>query len=330
VIIERCDAFSAFIERLRAFPRVVVQAHDFPDHDAVSAAFALNYLLGQLGLNTLLVYCGLIDRISIQRMIDDLDIPIHLASDCELQVDDKTIVVDGCGGEKNVTGLLGDEVGVIDHHHVKPSQDLWFDDVRSEYGATASILVEYFQYFNIEIPKAVATALQVGLSIDTANLTRGFCEADVAAFAVLHQIADQYEVNRLCRNSLEFHELQYYQHMLDDVKIVNNVAMAELPESCPKNLLGLLGDFLIAVDNVDVTLLASPKADVIQLSLRSKTPRVDVAEVARQVLADGDLGFGGGHSHMAGGVVHKQQLPDGNQNAAYVFDLFLDRVLVEI
>lgn len=324
---KQLEAFVGLVERLRDYPRVVVQAHDFPDHDAVSAAFALNYLLQQLGLNTLLVYCGLIDRISIQRMIETLAIPILPASKCELLKDDKTIVVDGCGGEKNVTGLMGQEVAVIDHHHVQPSGDLWFCDVRPSYGATASIVVEYFQYFEVAIPRAVATALQVGLNIDTANLTRGFCDADVSAFSVLHQIADQEEVNRISRNSLEFHELQYYQHLLDDVRIVNNVAVAELPESCPKNLLGLLGDFLIAVDNVEVTLLASSKADVIQLSLRSKSAQVDVAEVASQVLANGAIGFGGGHSHMAGGVVHKKQLPEASQTAAYVFELFLSEIM---
>lgn len=321
--IEQCRAFATFVERLKAYPRVIVQAHDFPDHDAVSSAFALNYLLNQLGLNTVLVYCGLIDRLSIQRMIERLDVPMLMASEVQLFEYDKTIVVDGCGGEKNVTGLMGQEVAVIDHHHVQPSSGLWFSDVRPEFGATASIIVEYFQYFAIDIPKPVATALQVGLNVDTANLTRGFCEADVAAFAVLHQIADQHEVNYLCRNSLEFHELQYYQQLMEQVKIVNNVAYAELSESCPKNLLGLLGDFLIAVDNVEVTLLASAKADLIQLSLRSKTPKVDVSEAARAVLANGEIGFGGGHWHMAGGVVHKDKLPVEKRTASHVFDLFL-------
>ena len=323
------QGFVELVERLKAYPRVIVQAHDFPDHDAISAAFAMGYLLEQLGLQTELVYCGLIDRVSIHRMIESLEIDINPARECDLKIDDKTIVVDGCIGEKNVTDLTGEEIAVIDHHRVNPSSELWFSDVRPHYGATATIMVEYYQFFGIKIPERIATALQIGLNIDTANLTRGFCEADVKAFAILHKLANQEQVNRICRNSLEAHELQYYQCLLDDVKIVENIAVALLPEACPKNLLGILGDFLIAVDNIDVTVLACPKPDVIQLSLRSEISHIDVADVAKRVLTSRSIGFGGGHSHMAGGVVHRDKLPDDCEHGEHIFELFLTEFLGE-
>jgi nanoRNase/pAp phosphatase (c-di-AMP/oligoRNAs hydrolase) len=84
-----------------------------------------------------------------------------------------------CVGEKNVTDLTGEEVAVIDHHQVTPAAGLWYEDIRPDYGATATIIYEYYQQLGLAMPVAVATALQVGLNIDTANLTRGFCEADV-------------------------------------------------------------------------------------------------------------------------------------------------------
>lgn len=46
--------FEAFLDKLKANKRVIVQAHDFPDHDAISSAFALAYLLKTQGLNPLL------------------------------------------------------------------------------------------------------------------------------------------------------------------------------------------------------------------------------------------------------------------------------------
>lgn len=320
---KKCVAFAELIEVFRAYPRIIVQAHDFPDHDAISSAYAMSYLLKTMGISTEMVYSGLIDRISIHRMIEQLDIDIHPARECDLHEDDKTIVVDGCIGEKNVTDLVGDEVAVIDHHHVEPGDALWFSDVRPEYGATATIMVEYFQYFSIPMPRSVATALQIGLNIDTANLTRGFCQADVAAFAYLHQIADQELVNRICRNSLEANELQYYQHLLSHMSIVDNIAVAQLPEDCPKNLLGILGDFLIAVDKIDVTVLSCTKPEVLQLSLRSEIPTINVADAARRLLTEQAIGFGGGHAHMAGGIVHRNKLPAAGDHGRYIFDLFL-------
>jgi nanoRNase/pAp phosphatase (c-di-AMP/oligoRNAs hydrolase) len=317
---------SQLIERVKGLPRVVIQAHDFPDHDAVASAYALAYLLNQQGIATKLVYNGVIDRVSIHRMIEILAIPIVHASEADLRAEDILIVVDGCVGEKNVTDLTGEEVAVIDHHQVTPAAGLWYEDIRPDYGATATIIYEYYLQLGVAMPGAVATALQVGLNIDTANLTRGVCEADVAAFAFFHRIADQDLVNNICRNSLESSELPYYQHLLSELRIERGVAIALMPSDCPKNLLGLLGDFLIAVDNVDVSILACGRPGTIQLSLRSERPEVNVAQLARQVLVDTEIGFGGGHTHMAGGMVNLAGLQHTGDAAEHVFSLFLQNI----
>jgi nanoRNase/pAp phosphatase (c-di-AMP/oligoRNAs hydrolase) len=320
------NEFSQLIERLKGLPRVVIQAHDFPDHDAVASAYALAYLLNQQGIETIQVYNGVIDRVSIHRMIEILAIPIVHASDAGLRAEDILIVVDGCVGEKNVTDLTGEEVAVIDHHEVTAAAGLWYQDIRPHYGATATIICEYYQQLDLTMPTAVATALQVGLNIDTANLTRGFCEADVKAFAFFHRIANQDLVNNICRNSLESSELPYYQHLLSELRIDRGVATALMPTDCPKNLLGLLGDFLIAVDSVDVSILACGRPETIQLSLRSERQEVNVAQLAQHVLVDTEIGFGGGHAHMAGGVVNLAKLRHEDNAAEHVFGLFLQNI----
>ncbi len=136
------NEFSQLIERLKGLPRVVIQAHDFPDHDAVASAYALAYLLNQHGIETIQVYNGVIDRVSIHRMIEILAIPIVHADEAGLRAEDILIVVDGCVGEKNVTDLTGEEVAVIDHHEVTPAAGLWYQDIRPHYGATATIIYE--------------------------------------------------------------------------------------------------------------------------------------------------------------------------------------------
>ncbi len=320
------NEFSQLIERLKGLPRVVIQAHDFPDHDAVASAYALAYLLNQQGIETIQVYNGVIDRVSIHRMIEILAIPIVHASEAGLRAEDILIVVDGCVGEKNVTDLTGEEVAVIDHHEVTPAAGLWYQDIRPHYGATATIIYEYYQQLGLTMPAAVATALQVGLNIDTANLTRGFCEADVEAFAFFHRIADQDLVNNICRNSLESSELPYYQHLISELRIDRGVATALMPTDCPKNLLGILGDFLIAVDSVDVSILACGRPETIQLSLRSERREVNVARLAQKVLVDTEIGFGGGHAHMAGGVVNLAKLQHADNAAEHVFGLFMQNI----
>ncbi len=294
---------ALLIEKIKELPRVVIQAHDFPDHDAVASAFALGYLLEQQGIPVLLVYNGMVDRISLKNLIEILQIDIKPWKDSDVHTFDKIITVDGCIGEKNVLDLPGDEIAVIDHHQVNPPENLWYCDVRPEYGATATIIYEYYQELGVAMPTNVATALQVGLNVDTANLTRGFVQADIAAFSALHELADPELVNRITRNCMTFAELKFYGQLLSNVSIENGIGCAWLSESCPKNMLGVLGDFLIAIDEIHTTILATPQDDIIQVSLRTENTEFNVGQLAFNVLNQNQIGFGGGHWHMAGGMV---------------------------
>jgi nanoRNase/pAp phosphatase (c-di-AMP/oligoRNAs hydrolase) len=277
-------SLEKFIKQLESFERVVIQAHDFPDHDAVSAAYGLSIILQHFGMKTLIVYNGDIDRISLSNMIKFVDIPIFHCNQAGLKPDDKIITVDGCIGEKNVTDILGEEIAVIDHHDVIAPSNLWFCDIRPKYGATATIIHEYFQLVNIDMPNNVASALLVGLNIDTANLTRGFCNADLKAFLAFNEIADLELVNRICRNSLIETELISFQHLFHELRSEFGIATVLLEKPCAKNLLGVLADFLLSVNEYDVVVVAMNYNKGIQLSLRSECPYVDVGKLLRNKL----------------------------------------------
>jgi nanoRNase/pAp phosphatase (c-di-AMP/oligoRNAs hydrolase) len=318
------DDLKRFLKSLKPLQRVVIQAHDFPDHDAVSSAYGLSVILQSLGLKTLMVYNGEIDRISLSNMVKWLDIPILHCTQAHLTPDDKIITVDGCIGEKNVTDMPGVEIAVIDHHTVTKPNNLWYCDIRPNYGATATIIYEYFRALELDIPKKVASALLIGLNIDTANLTRGFCNADLKAFLAFNQIADLDLVNKICRNSLVEDELVSFQHACDGVKASKGIATVLLEEPCAKNLLGVLADFLLSVNEYDVVIVAMKYNRGIQLSLRSECPKVNVGELLRTTLNHQQRGFGGGHSHMAGGIILSDKTHHFiDQNIAH-FKPFLD------
>lgn len=294
---------NSFLNRLKPLDRIVIQAHDFPDHDAVSAAYGLSIILQHLGLKTVLVYNGEIDRISLLNMIKWLDIPIKHCSEVNLNPNDKIITVDGCIGEKNVTDMPGDEIAVIDHHCVTTPVGTWYSDIRPSYGATATIIYEYFCLLDIPMPQAVASALLVGLNIDTANLTRGFCSADIKAFLYFNQIAELEQVNKICRNSLIQSELISFEQACAQVTSIGGIATLLLKEGCAKNLLGVLADFLLSVNEYDVVIVAMIQNNGMHISMRSECPKVDAGKVIRQALNQKGMGFGGGHEHMAGGII---------------------------
>ncbi|MDR2259299.1 MAG: hypothetical protein LBE14_09150, partial [Treponema sp.] len=55
---------------------LVIQTHDFPDHDAAASAFALGRLLGRRGYAVRLLYRGVIRSFSLKTMIEKLRIPL--------------------------------------------------------------------------------------------------------------------------------------------------------------------------------------------------------------------------------------------------------------
>ncbi|UGA53547.1 DHH family phosphoesterase [Vibrio sp. VB16] len=295
--------FERFLTKLDHNKRVIIQPHDFPDHDAVSSSFAMHYLLTQLGYNCVIVYNGYIDRISLKNMIDWLSIDVVHINDSALTPDDKIIVIDGCIGEKNVTDMPGVEVAVIDHHQVDAPDYIWYADIRPNYGSTATIMVEYFQYFNIKIPKAISTALLLGLMFDTNSFTRGVGSADINAMLTLRKDANLILTNKIFRNQLEYQDLSDFKTLLNDVQREGNLTYCILPR-CSTQMLGVLGDFLLSLDKIDNVVLITPHHQRAYISLRTECPKTNVASIIKTLLNDAGIGFGGGHKHMAAGVIH--------------------------
>jgi nanoRNase/pAp phosphatase (c-di-AMP/oligoRNAs hydrolase) len=298
----------SFINKLSLLPRIILQAYDFPDHDAVASTYAMSILLKKQAIESVIVYNEGIDRISLSNMIEWINISIIHCSEAQLTANDKIITIDGCIGETNVTDMLGEEIAVIDHHAVTPPENLWFSDIRENYGTTATIIFEYFELLNIKIPTKIATARLIGLNIDTAHLTRGFCAADIKASIVFNEYADLALVNKICRNEITYAELKLYEQACQNTVVTEGIAVVTISIACPKNMLGIIRDFVLAVNEIDIVIVAQHKNSGIQLSLRSECEHIDVAKILREELNIKKLGFGGGHSHIAGGVIFSEHV----------------------
>ncbi len=302
------DVINALVASLKSEQRVFIQPHDFPDHDAVASAFGLQHFLRHHGIASHLVYDMEIQRGSLKTVIRDLAIDIQKVSACAMSPQDKIILVDGCKGNKNVSDLIGDEVAVIDHHQAICPDDIEFADIRTEYGACASIVASYFFEANVPLPQAVATALMIGISLDTGFLTRGTCAHDLKAYWQCFPLADTAYVNSVLRNNIQYDDLQYYRFMLKHMVCTDRLAFCFFPGGCDQNLLGILGDFLLSLDTVDFVVLCARNDNRINLSLRSETAAWAADRIVRRILAG--IGFGGGHAEMAGGVVNDATLFD--------------------
>jgi nanoRNase/pAp phosphatase (c-di-AMP/oligoRNAs hydrolase) len=295
---------------------LLIQPHNFPDHDAISSAFGLQQLLKLMNVKSYIIYDKEIQRDSLKKMIKDLNIQLIKSDDFELEKTHKIILVDGCKGNSNVTDLIGDEVAVIDHHEVTKPDDVKYSDIR-QVGACATIITSYYEEFNFEIPKDVATALIIGINMDTFLLTRGVKKDDLNAYFKLYEIADIKYVNSILRNSIKFGDFIFYQYLIDNLDRDDKLAFCYFEYGCEKNLLGLLSDFILSLEEIEFVVLCANNFDKINFSVRSENSKWNASLIIQSLLKG--IGFGGGHSDLAGGVINNIN----NFNKTMIFDLII-------
>ncbi len=285
---------------------IFIQTHNFPDPDAVASAYGLQQLLKIKGIPTHIIYDGSIQRTALKNMINDLAIEIRHSNEYKMTENDKIIIVDGCKWNKNVTDLIGLEIAVIDHHPGTRPDDVELADIRPEMGACASIITSYFKELELEIPKNTATALLTGLFRDTDCLTRNVNENDIQAYTDLFKKADNYKVNSMVLNNITLDDLQFYSDVIKNLKKAGEFAFCYFEKDCNQNLLGILGDFILSLEEIKFVALFAGNNDLINISFRNEFTCISASEVMKKVVKG--IGSGGGHRHMAGGIIRDKSL----------------------
>jgi len=177
----------------------------------------------------------------------------------------------------------------------------------------------YFKDFDIEPPQDVATALMIGINTDTGLLTRGVSVDDIEAYSDLYGHSDVRLQNTILRNYIQTKDLQFYKYLIEHMEVNERAAYCFFPQGCSQNLLGILGNFLLALEEVDFVILGAQNGDKVNYSLRSEEEAWNAAAIIQKGLEG--VGFGGGHVDMAGGIVNDIHLFDEKRVKITFFSL---------
>src|ERR1700689_3466765 len=180
------------IKELRAMvgegDRVAIVLQDDPDPDAMASAMALRTLLGRNKQTTPFFAFKPVTRPENRTMVNLLEIAIQPATTQDLRSFDKIAMVDV------QPPYFGDKIPradiAIDHHPGYQPGAAPFEDVRTKYGATATIMPKYLVAADEKISERLATALLYGIRSDTLALSRRVTEDDLQAFAHLYPLAN--------------------------------------------------------------------------------------------------------------------------------------------
>lgn len=303
---------------------VYIQMHNFPDPDAIASAYGIQILLKTRNVDSTICYKGKIDRSSTNKMVRGLGIEIvNFDNIVHMNSEDEIILVDAQKGNANIIDMAGSEVICIDHHKTIERFDYHYSDIRPDVGACASIVASYFFESEIEIDKNLATALMYAIKIDTANMCRGVSQLDLEMFYRIFKLCDNDFIASLSMSTIQLNDLHAYANAINSIKVYNNISFANTGNDCPEALIATISDFMLDLDEVNLSVVYSDKKDGIKLSIRSDT-KYDAGLITQNALEG--IGNGGGHELMAGGFVPTQAEINSKMMIADLEERFVDTV----
>ena len=303
-------------------PQCVIQTHDFPDHDAVAAAFGLASLLSRKGCLPRILYRGRIRSHSLRAMINQLSIPMENVNDLLFEdfSDLPCVIVDGSPNNANTQQITRLLLGVIDHHPNPGNLSCPFQDIRTSYGSCATIIADYWAEAEIFPDRNTATALLMGIQMDTDFLSRRVSPADLDAHHRLFFRADWQFGIQVGKASLSINDLPAFQYAVSNARTQGILFFTVLSMDCSQELISIIADFFLRLREILVTVIVETGGQRQHISVRSREADISASAVIKLALSG--IGQGGGHDHMAGGVID----PEARISEEDLFERFLDAV----
>ncbi len=299
---------ESVLAELRAAEKLLLTTHENPDGDALGSLLAMNWILEQLGKESVMYMSP-----------DEFPLPWEyrawtfdgIAGAPPPDVDERTIVFLDCGNiDRMPVGFLqkdGLRILNIDHHH----DNTRFGTVNlvvPEASCTAEIVYGLAQELGVDITPPIADALYTGLVTDTGKFM--YENTSPAAHRMAAELieagVEPHEVHRRLYEDLPFRRLQLLQRALASVERHDEGTMtvAQLVKddyaatgASEQDSEGVV-DHMRAVEGTAVAvlvreLLSEDRNGLRKVSLRATDGRVDVSRIAREF-------GGGGHPQAAG------------------------------
>ena len=273
-----------------------------PDPDGIACGYALRALVGRKRTTAPLVSFGEVKRPENRAMVQALGIDVRTIAPEELEEFDALALVDvqpSVFGESAPQRLRKVDV-VIDHHPERSGYQATFQDIRTGYGATSTILTEYIRAADLELTPRLATALVYGIKSDTQLLGRETSREDIDAFAYLHALHSPALLRRIERPALPQDALRALGRGLAKTEVKDGIHLLVLGR-VREDVIPQVADLGLQAEGAEWSIAAGIVGRDLVFSVRNVGYVRAAGDVVRAVV-DG-LGAGGGHRSMAKGTI---------------------------
>ncbi len=305
--LRKVKEMTALIEDLKEQKggKLGIVVHDSPDPDAIASAFALKHIAERLGVSADILYRGEIGHHVNRAFVNILGIEMkRLEHEDTLKDYRKLALVDASVPGVNNPLPPENKVDILIDHHTtnnKGEVNADFYDIRTEIGATSTVMTEYLQELEMPVDKVLATALLHGIRTDTGGFKRETHPADFSAAAFLHLKADKDLVDQIETPPMSTEMLNVVGDAILNKKIKGSYLITNVGSVANRDAIPQAADYLLNLEGIATVVVIGLYEDMIFVSGRSKDIRVNIGDAFAH--AFGKIGSAGGHASMAAGQI---------------------------
>ena len=291
--ISNTEKLRRFYDRFSSEDHVLILIN--ADPDAIASAMAVKRLLWRKVAGVTITHINVIKRPDNIKMIQLLGVNLVPIKDIVKECFTRFVLVDSQPNHNEMFSNF--PIDVIIDHHPETTDQARFVDIRSKYGATASIMTEYLRAAKIKPSTKLAAGLFYAIKADTNNFVRQTLIEDIKAFQFLYRYANLNIINKIERSELRLDFLKYFKIALDGKRIRKGRAFVHLGAVVNPDVCVLLADFFIKISSVDWSIITGLYDQNLIVILRNDGLHNDAGKMAQKSFAA--VGSAGGHKSSA-------------------------------
>ncbi|MBP1985901.1 DHH family phosphoesterase [Halolamina salifodinae] len=324
-----------FKQALEDRDHVAVLMHPDPDPDAMAAAVGVGHLAEQVGCEATLQFTGQIRHQENRAFRNVLDLDIQGIDHVSELAAESVVLVDHNQprGFEGADGVL--PFAVVDHHPGEGTGEE-FTDVRTDYGASASIVAEYFSDVGgkpvppdvhesevnarFTLPSRECTGLLYGILADTRHLTSGASSADFSAAASLAPGVDEDSLDRIANPQVSGETLDVKARAIAGRQVEGSFAVSDVGTLSNADAIPQAADELITLEGITAVVVVGEREGTVHLSGRSRDDRVHMGRALENAVEGVPDAGAGGHARMGGGQLPADEEPSREALIESIFD----------
>lgn len=293
------------------------------DPDAMASAMALKRFFWRKVKKTYIFHINVIKRADNLAMIKLLKLDqkhIRKLNSTEIT---KWAIVDSQPQHNELLSKYRFDI-IIDHHPFDPGSIGQFVDIKEDYGANATILLEYLRAAEIKPSPKLATALYYGIKTDTDNFIRDSTPHDINAFKYLHQFVNANIIKKIESSEITKKTLGSYRKAMERLTFIKGIAFVYMGRVDTPDILVIIADFFLKMAEATWSVVAGVYGRKLIIIIRNAGFRLDAGKTAQKLF--GAYGSAGGHKSAARAEIHLEEIKRKNEGEQEYSQFILDKL----